>query len=81
MRTKIFVILTGIIAGLVFIAWWHWRLSVHFTEAGIPERWAALLVFGPFCAVGIWLAWRYGYRRKTLKDAQGEMPNAADDAD
>jgi membrane protein YdbS with pleckstrin-like domain len=79
---KVFAILTWILACLVFIVWWNFRLYVYFKEAGMDEWWAALLVFGPFLAVGIWSAWRYaGYRRKTLKDALLDMPSVGDDAD
>jgi hypothetical protein len=79
---KICAILTWILACLVFISWWNWRMYVDFTEGGIPKRWAALVVFGPFLAVGIWVAWRYARsRHKMLKDALLDMPSVGDDGD
>jgi hypothetical protein len=43
---------------VLFIAWWNWRLYVWLSEGGISDRVAAVVVFGPFGVILIWLLWR-----------------------
>jgi len=64
---KIGAILTGVLAGLLFIAWWNWRLYVYFMRSGVSDWRAALLVFGPIWAVLVWSAWRYARYRSSIR--------------